>query len=114
MPRMRGSRGALELCREALETSLALGLLHNVAFGLHILTVVAAVQGRPERAARIWGAAEALRTVLGIPLSRAEHGLYDEYVEAARARMEPAAWEQALRQGRLLSPEQAVAEGLAG
>ena len=103
---------ALELCRQALEVSRTLGFQHNVAYGLHVLTVAAAAQGRLERAAWAWGAAAALYTTLGVSMSRAEHDQFDSYVIEAREQLGAEAWQRAFEQGRVMPLEQALAHAL--
>ncbi len=71
---------------------------------------VAAEQGLPVRAARLWGAAEAMREVIGITLSYFDlaHSGYEARLAAARSQLDEAAWEAAWAEGRAMSTEQAI------
>ncbi len=74
---------------------------------------MAAAQGRPERAARLCGAAAALREELGTRFSltarRAEH---DRTVAAARAALGEDAFESAWAKGHALPLEEAIRDTL--
>jgi DNA-binding CsgD family transcriptional regulator len=71
---------------------------------------VAVEQGQPIRAARLWGAAEALRKVIGLPLSYFDlaHSGYEARLATARSQLEEATLEAAWAEGRAMSPEQAI------
>ena len=71
---------------------------------------VAVERGQPVRAARLWGAAEALRKVIGLPLSYFDlaHSGYEARLAAARSQLEEAIWEAAWSEGWAMSPEQAI------
>jgi non-specific serine/threonine protein kinase len=72
---------------------------------------VASSQGRPVRAARLWGAAEALREASGLHLLSAfqrSHYDYEGHLAAARSLLDEAAWTAAWAEGRAMTPEQAV------
>jgi ATP/maltotriose-dependent transcriptional regulator MalT len=60
-------------------------------------------------AARLWGAAEALRESAGIPLSPIERADYERRVAAARTLLGEQAFAQAWTEGRTMTPEQAIA-----
>lgn len=86
-----------------------------IQFSLFGLAGVATSQGQPLRAARLWGAAEAVREAAGIhltPLARSRTN-YDGYQAAARAQSEEAAFAQAWEEGRALAQEKAVEYALA-
>jgi non-specific serine/threonine protein kinase len=70
----------------------------------------AAEQGQPVRAARLWGAAEVMREVIGITLSYFDlaHSDYEARLAAARSHLDEAAWEAAWSEGQAMSPEQAI------
>jgi len=73
------------------------------------LADIAAAQGEPVWAARLWGAAEALRQALGTPLPPVARADYEHAVAAARNTAGERAFAVAWAQGRSLSPEQALA-----
>jgi non-specific serine/threonine protein kinase len=76
------------------------------------LAAVARAEGRPRRAAHLWGAAEALRAARGAPLPPCEQGPYERDVAAARTRLGAAGFAAAWAQGRGTSLEEAVAAAL--
>ena len=80
------------------------------AYYLFGLGGVAVVQGQAVRAARLWGAAEALREVIGLPLSYFDlaHSGYEARLATARSQLEEATWVAAWAEGRAMSPEQAI------
>jgi non-specific serine/threonine protein kinase len=80
--------------------------------GLEIFAYLALGVDRPDRAARLQGAAETLRETIGLPVSPSEHIFYDADVAAARAGLGDAAFNAAWGEGRALSMEQAVAYAL--
>ena len=94
---------------QALAIRLELGHKSGVVECLRSLAEVAVATGEVERAARLYGAAEALREETGASLSHSTRRRYERFTAAGRAQMGQAAWEAATRQGRLLSLEQAVA-----
>ncbi|MDQ4127662.1 MAG: helix-turn-helix transcriptional regulator, partial [Actinomycetota bacterium] len=67
-------------------------------------------QARPEHAARLWGAAEALREAIGMNLSPFDrtHSRYEERLAAARSLMDEGSWEAAWAEGRAMGPEEAI------
>ena len=76
------------------------------------LARVASARGRPERAARLCGAAAALREDLGVllsPTARAEHGVT---VAAARAALGEEVFESAWAKGHALPLEETVTDTL--
>ncbi len=73
----------------------------------------ARVQGDLGRAARLFGAAEALRLAIGVPLPPVDRAIYEHQVTAARAQIDAAAFAQAWEEGRAMPLEQAIAYALA-
>jgi len=69
---------------EALTLFQELGDRQGIAYTLEGLASLAAAQEQIERAAYLWGAAEALREVIGAPLPPADRVHYDQTVAAAR------------------------------
>jgi non-specific serine/threonine protein kinase len=64
------------------------------------------------RAARLFGAANALREAIGSPLAPFDQPTYDDDVQAARARLDNDAWESAWAEGQAMTLEQAIAYAL--
>jgi predicted ATPase/DNA-binding CsgD family transcriptional regulator len=86
--------------------------LRDIAYCLEGLAGIAGASGRPERAARLLGAAEALRKSVGIPLPPVNHADYERDVAAVRAQLDEATFAAAWAAGGALSLEQAIAEAL--
>jgi hypothetical protein len=65
-------------------------------------------QGEAQRAARLWGAAQALQEAKGIP--RDTHWLAeaDSRISAVRSNLGEQAWEEALAEGRAMTLDEAV------
>jgi tetratricopeptide (TPR) repeat protein len=82
----------------------------GVASCLEGLAAIAGALGAPQRAARLWGAAAALRDALGTPLPPADRPDHDGAVAAARTAMGEAAFAAAWAQGQEMSLEQTIAE----
>jgi len=84
---------------------------HKIGFPLLFtaLANIARAQGDPERAARLLGAAEALREAVGIPVEPFRRADYDRDVAAVRAALSAATFAAAWAQGRAMPLEQAVA-----
>jgi predicted ATPase len=76
------------------------------------LAAVARVTGEPLRSARLFGAVEALRRTLGVPIWPAEQAEYDRQVTALHRQLDETALAQAWTEGRMMTLEQAVAEAL--
>jgi tetratricopeptide (TPR) repeat protein len=114
--------GMIELLREHLDRGAA--LLEEAArlarelkdrlgspYSVWLLGRVAFLRGRPIRAARLWGAAEALREQRGMPLcSRFDLALsgYEQDLAAVRSALSEASFEAAWAEGRAMSPEQDI------
>jgi non-specific serine/threonine protein kinase len=106
---------AAALLGEGLRLSLELGAKWSIAYSLEGLAGVAAGRGdraEVERAARLWGAAEALREAIAAPLPPNLLPHHQELVAAARARADGPAWAAAWAAGRTLPLEEVVAEAL--
>jgi predicted ATPase/Tfp pilus assembly protein PilF len=104
---------ARALYQEGLAIGHELGDRRGIAESLEGLAAMLVALGSSLRAARIWGAAERLRTEVGAPLSPKDRPRYDRRVEAARAAPGDAAWfDHAWQEGRALTLEQAIALAL--
>lgn len=101
-------RQAEALHREALPLSQMRGDREGVAWALEGLGAAAAGLGGFERAARLYGAAEWLREVIGAviyPHLRAGH---EESVDSMRTAMSAEAFQEAWEAGRSMSLEEAI------
>jgi hypothetical protein len=81
-------------------------------YALEGLAAIAAAQGAGERAARLWGAAEALREQTSLPKDALVNQDYERWMAAARTRFDAATFAAAWAAGRALTLEQAIAAAL--
>ena len=105
------ARAAVVL-REGLTLARELEASETIACALSGLACVAAVRATPETAARLYGASMAVRSTIDIGVSEFERETYDRYLERARARLDPAAWEAATAEGRALPLDAVIDEVL--
>jgi non-specific serine/threonine protein kinase len=101
---------AADAFREALRLAREWDSAWGMAECLEGLAVVAASDARPERAARLLGAAARLREAIGAavhPVDRADH---DRAVQAAQSALGPAAYAAAWAGGQALSVDAVVDE----
>jgi predicted ATPase/DNA-binding SARP family transcriptional activator len=75
---------------------------------MELTAITAQVQGRAERAARLFGAAEALRKAAGSAMFNAWQGEYERHVAAVRAALGEEAFATAWAMGRQMSAERAM------
>jgi tetratricopeptide (TPR) repeat protein len=102
---------SLALFRE-LGDKPGIGTRGGLADCLERLARVAVAEGQPERAARLLGAAEALRDALGAPLPPADGAEYQRDVTVIRAGLGEEAFAAAWAAGRAMSLEEAVTVAL--
>ena len=76
---------------------------------LELAACIAAELGECLRAARLAGAAAALRQLAGMPIPQADVVLLEQFLAPARAAVAPEEWEAELAAGGALTQEQAVA-----
>ena len=100
--------GAEGLLREALGVHRELGDRWRVASAIENLAGTAQARGLPERAARLFGAAETLREQLSAPTPPAERADRDDGLRAARAALDERRFEGALAAGRAMGLEEAI------
>ncbi len=77
------------------------------------LALIASAQGHFERAARLFGVAEAARETFGITMPRSEAGDQEHFWAAIRERPEGTAFAAAWAEGRAMTLEQAIEYALA-
>jgi DNA-binding CsgD family transcriptional regulator len=94
--------------KEALVLSRELGDWASGAYCLEGFAGLAGAKAQGGRAARLWGAAEALRKTIGAPLSSEGRLYFERNMVAARAQLGEAAWEAAFAQGMAMKLEEAV------
>jgi DNA-binding CsgD family transcriptional regulator len=98
------------LVGESLNLLSELGDKWGIAAGLEGLAAVRAAQGQAVRAARLFGAAAALREAMRAPLRPIARVTRDRYEAAARDTLGNEAFATAWTAGAALAPEQAIAE----
>ncbi len=103
------SARARTLLLEGLARNRDRGLRWGVAYALEGLAGVAGAQGRATGAARLGGAAAALREAIGAPLPPIERRHHERALAAARAQLGEAAWRAAWDAGRALPFERVLA-----
>jgi DNA-binding CsgD family transcriptional regulator len=105
---------AMALSLETLALRRELRDVWGTPSSLEDLADIAGMTGQPERAARLYGAAEALREVIGVPLPPYHRSEYEREVAVTREALGEQAFADAYAAGRALPVEEAVAEALAG
>jgi len=103
---------AAEVMALARDTSLVED--PEIAGALEIQAALAAVQGLPDRALRLAGAATALRARLDRPLAAAEQATLGRRLAPARQALSEPEQATAWAAGQAMTPEQAIADALAG
>jgi hypothetical protein len=73
---------------------------------------LAGAEGEAERAARLWGAAQALHETQGIPRDTDFLAEADARISAVRSSMGEEVWEEAWRKGRAMTLDEAVSYAL--
>jgi predicted ATPase/class 3 adenylate cyclase len=105
-------RRADDLYRESLSLSWDTGLNLIVQSVLEGFACVAGAKGETERAARLWGAAQAIHETRGIPRDPDFLGEADTRISAVRSGMGEGVWEEAWRKGRAMTLDEAVSYAL--
>jgi predicted ATPase/DNA-binding XRE family transcriptional regulator len=106
---LRGDRGlAASSFGEALVTFWELDDLWGTAEALEGLATVAGAEGVAERAARIAGAAEAVRETIHARPFPSDRAVMDRYLGSVRRSISVQAWETAHDAGRAMTVESAV------
>jgi non-specific serine/threonine protein kinase len=103
---------ALRLYGETITAWVELGHLGAVAHQLESLAMIATVQRQARRAAKLLGAAEALRETVASPMHDAEREEYDRAVVAVRDQLDAATFAAAWAAGRAMTLAEAVAYAL--
>ena len=94
---------SLRVCREVWDR-------RGIARCLEGLSSLAAASGKPAQAARLFGAAEALRTAIGTPILPGEQQLYEGALSTASHELGLDHFARAIEQGRASPVERAIAE----
>ena len=94
---------------ESLTLAREMGFKRLIPANLEGLAAVFAAQGEPMRATRLWGAAEALREAMGMPLPAIENPGYKRSVAAARIQLGEQIFTAIWAEGRTMIPEEVLA-----
>jgi non-specific serine/threonine protein kinase len=94
--------------RESLEIRQALGITLGMAECLEGFAAVAGAAGHARRAARLYGAADALREVTGAPVSTTDRAEYDELLERIRRRLGAPSFQSEWTAGRATELDEAT------
>jgi hypothetical protein len=92
--------------KQEIPLAVQVGQPEHIAAGLAGLGVVA-TRSEPTRAARSFGAAEALRTAHGLAVLPTRRMLYDGALQAVQAALPTAEFDAVWAEGRSMTPEQA-------
>jgi predicted ATPase len=99
---------ATEYFRRALDGFLELGSQNGIAGCLLGLGAVAHTAGQPARAARLFGAGQAVLDSIETPLHPADQAEYASYIARAREHTDPPVWATAWAEGQALSRDLAI------
>jgi non-specific serine/threonine protein kinase len=81
----------------------------GIAWSLDVFAGLLAAGGHADRAARLWGASDALLQRMGGSLNPTVAWIRDRYFEPVKMSLGPESFETARAEGRAMSPAQAVA-----
>jgi non-specific serine/threonine protein kinase len=93
---------------ESLEIDVAREAKADIDEDLEALATTAGALGQHTRAARLWGAAEALREAIGAVWALPERMVFESLRDAARSRLDEAAWAKEFARGKALGLREAV------
>jgi tetratricopeptide (TPR) repeat protein len=99
---------AIPMYRETISEWQRLGHRAALAHQLECFAFIAKAQEQPERAAKLFGAAESLREKINIAMTLQERIEYDREIADLRANMDDASFSSHWAQGRALTVDQAV------
>ena len=102
------TREARDLLSATLDYVASAGNSDILAAALELAACIAAELGEPLRAARLAGAAAAVRQIAGMPMADLDAELVEGFLGPARATMTRAEWDAEYGAGRALSQEQAA------
>ncbi|MFL5732132.1 MAG: ATP-binding protein, partial [Chloroflexia bacterium] len=102
------AKRASGLFAEALVAGRDIGFKPLVGFCLAGMAGVAGSLEQPERAARLFGAADALLAALHVPLDPADRTEYERNLAAAQAQVDEETWRKAWDEGQAMTMGQAV------
>jgi hypothetical protein len=103
---------AADIYKESLTLAWDAGMNHIVQGDLEGLACLAGAQGKAERAARLWGAAQILHETKDIPRDPDFLAEADARIFAVRSSTGEEAWEEAWHRGRTMTLDEAVSYAL--
>jgi tetratricopeptide (TPR) repeat protein len=103
---------AAKFSSESLRLSEELLDHQVIPWSLDALAGVCGQRGYIGRAARLWGAPEALREASGFPQPPDDKRVLEPFLEAARSRLDEADFQAAWEEGRAMTEEQAIGYAL--
>jgi uncharacterized membrane protein len=103
---------AIALFMECLRSFQRMGATADLAAVFAALAAIAAERRQPDRAATLFGAAEALHKMKGRTLPPALHTVYDADIAAVRTQLSEATFRAAWAEGQAMSLEQLIADAL--
>jgi predicted ATPase/DNA-binding CsgD family transcriptional regulator len=108
--------GATSLIEEELRPLRDLGNKPKISYCLLGLAAIAALRGRPDHAARLWVAAEALRKEIGLALVLWDHAVtdYEALLAGTRSQLGEAGWERAQNEAQDMALEHVIDYALKG
>jgi hypothetical protein len=84
----------------------------GIAWVLEGFGGLATLEEEPERAARLYGASEAILETAGLRLDPIDRLSYNQYLAQVREQLGEVAFDQAWSEGRAMTLEQAISYGL--
>ncbi len=99
--------GAIERIAQSLDLARRIGDLITVAPGLETAAGIAAARGEADRAAQLFGAADAARDGIGLIRPPDERPLYQRWLATTLRLLDTATYTQLYEQGRALPTEEA-------
>jgi tetratricopeptide (TPR) repeat protein len=105
----QGNCGAAQGCfKESLSIVQELGIKEGIVSLIESFASLALLRSQSERAARLYGAAEAIRQVISTPMDPAGRILYDRDMNILHSQLEESAFTKAWVDGQTMPLEQAV------
>jgi predicted ATPase len=98
---------------QSLTIARDLGVKRDIAQNIEGLAVAALAQGQPERAVRLFAAAEALRNTIGAPAPPTDRAEYGHGMATARVKLGDEAFDAARAEGQAMTLEEAICAAIA-
>jgi len=105
---------AIQLSNEALVVWQELRERRGSAWAFENVACAAAARGQANRAARLWGASDAICESIGSPLPSSYQQVRDQYLVSVKESLGKVAFQTATAEGRAMSLKQAIQYALAG